>query len=268
MSAFTHHLAYDFKTGIRDRSKLLMFYLFPLVFFFLVGGFMTRLNPGFRNTMIPGMTLFAFMSSVLLSLPNGLVQARESGVFRSYRVNGVPASSILAAPVLSTLLHMAVVTLVISLTGARLYAGVAPASRIGFVAAALLAFLTFAGLGVLIGVAAGSTNFSILVSQLLYIPSILLGGIMVPSQAMPEVFRRIGLLLPASHIMRLFDSLAYGRGPLPAGSLAVLGSSIALSFWLAARLFQWDSRAAQPGRKTWLALLALGPYLAAAAVGR
>ncbi len=49
MSAFIHHLAYDFRTGIRDRSKLLMFYLFPLVFFALMGGLMSSVNPGFTN---------------------------------------------------------------------------------------------------------------------------------------------------------------------------------------------------------------------------
>jgi hypothetical protein len=95
----------------------------------------------------------------------------------------------------------------------------------------------------------------------------LLGGIMVPSSAMPAVFRKIGLLLPTFHVMRLFDSLAYSRGPPPASSLAVLSASIGLSLLLAARLFQWDARAAQPSRKVWMALLALVPYLAAALLG-
>ena len=95
MKAFLHHLAYDFKTGVRDRSKLLMFYLFPLAFFFLVSGFMTQINPFFKDTMLPAMIMFAVMSAALLSLPGSLVQARESGVFRSYRINGVPQGSIL-----------------------------------------------------------------------------------------------------------------------------------------------------------------------------
>jgi ABC-2 type transport system permease protein len=260
MSAFTHHLSYDLKTGVRDRSKLLMFYLFPFVFFFVVGGFMVQINPGFRQTMLPGMVLFAFMSSVLLSLPNGLVQARESGVFRSYRINGVPSASILAAPVIGALVHMVVVSLVIVFAGTRLYGGVPPASVPGFVAAALLSFLAYAGLGTLIGVAAGNANVSILISQLLYIPSILLGGIMVPASVMPPAFRRIGLLLPASHAMRVFTGLAY-RGSPQAASLVVLGASVGLSFVLSALIFEWDSRSAQPSRKAWAALLILVPYV-------
>jgi ABC-2 type transport system permease protein len=266
MSAFTHHLAYDFRTGVRDRSKLLMFYLFPLVFFFLVGTFMVQINPDFREVMIPGMILFAFMSSVLLSLPSALVQARETGVFRSYRINGVPSSSIMSTPVIGALVHMAIVTSVIAFAGAKLYGGAAPASVLGFIAAALLSFLTYAGFGVLIGVAAGNVNAAILVSQLLYIPSILLGGIMVPASLMPGAFQHIGLLLPASHAMRVFTGLAYG-GTVPWLSVGVLGLSIALSFTLAALVFEWDARAAQPCRRAYLALLVVVPYAAAAIVG-
>ena len=32
MNAFGHHLTYEFRTGLRDRSMLLMNYLFPLFF--------------------------------------------------------------------------------------------------------------------------------------------------------------------------------------------------------------------------------------------
>jgi ABC-2 type transport system permease protein len=266
MSAFTHHLSYDFKTGIRDRSKLLMFYLFPLVFFFVVGAFMTQINPDFKQIMLPGMLMFAYMSSALLSLPNGLVQARESGVFRSFRINGVPSASIMATPVISALVHMAVVTVLISLVGTRLYGGAAPSSVPGFAAAALLSFLAYASLGVLIGVAAGNANVAILVSQLLYIPSILLGGIMVPSSVMPGAFRKVGMIFPAAHAMRAFDGLAYA-GPLEASHLVVLGVSIVLSFGLAALAFEWDSRAAQPGRRAWAALVVILPYLASVVLG-
>jgi ABC-2 type transport system permease protein len=181
MTAFFHHLAYDFKTGIRDRSKLLMYYLFPLVFFSLVGGLMASVNPGFKQTMIPAMVLFAIMCSALLSLPGLLVDAREAGVFRSYRINGVPAASIISIPVIGTAVHMAVVALIISLAGIRLFGGTAPAHVVGFAAAALLTYAAYSGIGVLIGVAAGNSTVSILVAQLIYIPSIILGGLMFPT---------------------------------------------------------------------------------------
>jgi ABC-2 type transport system permease protein len=268
MTAFLHHLAYDFKTGIRDRSKLLMFYLFPIVFFVLVGGLMSSINPGFRQTMVPGMVLFAFMCSALLNLPGLVVNAREAGVFRSYRINGVPSASILSIPVISTAVHMSVVAIVITVAGMRFYGGVAPSDAAGFVLAALLSYAMYAGLGVLIGVAAGNNTVSILVAQLIYIPSLILGGLMVPSSLLPAGLRRISLLLPATHSMKAFIGLGMpGSTEIPWLSIGVLGASIAMSFGLAALLFEWDSRAQAPSRKAWAALLASAPFVVAALIG-
>jgi ABC-2 type transport system permease protein len=267
MNVLIHHFAYEFRTGIRDRSQLLMLYLFPLVFFALMGSLMTSLNPGFKQTMIPGMVLVAFMCSTLLSLPNLLVNARESGVFRSYRINGVPSASILGIPVTAIGVHMAVLGIVIWMAAARVFGGVPPAHVAGFAGASLLSYAACAGAGVLIGVAARNSTASMLISQIIFIPSILLGGLMVPSAALPVHLRRLSLLLPATHGMRVFNGLAMGTTDGALLSICVLVSSAALNFLLAGLLFEWDSRAGQPGRKAYAALIGISPYLAAALIG-
>ena len=76
MSAFLHHFLYDFRTGLRDKSLLLMNYLFPLGFYILMGLLMTGLNPTFAPTMIPAMILVAMMACTLLGLPNPVVELR------------------------------------------------------------------------------------------------------------------------------------------------------------------------------------------------
>ncbi len=269
MKAFMHHLSYEFKTGIRDRGKLLMSYLLPLVFFVFTGALMTQLNPLFKDLMLPAMILFAIMSSALLSFPSALIRERESGVYRSYRINGVPSASIISAPVLSTAFHMAVVAAIICMLGPRLFGGVAPGNIAGFIAAGILSYLAFAGAGTLIGVAAASEQVSMLVAQCFYIPSILLGGLMVPASVLPAGLQRVALLLPASHAMKLFNGLgqAAAGAVFPWQPLAVLAAGTVLSFGLAAALFQWDSRARQPSRKAWAALLAFLPYAAAVVLG-
>jgi ABC-2 type transport system permease protein len=245
-----------------------MNYLFPLVFFALMGGLMSSVNPGFTRVIVPGMALFAFMCSSFLILPGGLVAAREAGVYRSYRINGVPSASIMGIPVLSTAVHMAIVVVVIAVAGPRLFGGTVPANTPGFIAAALLSYAACAGIGVLIGVAGGSATVTIFLSQLIYIPSIVLGGIMVPTSILPPFLYRISLLLPATHGMKVFAGLAMpDGGGVPWVSVGVLGASIALSFGLAAMIFEWDSRAAAPSRKAWLALLGVAPFVVAAVIG-
>jgi len=107
MRGFTHHLVYDFKTGVRDKTLMLMNYLFPIGFFLLVGLFMTKINPLFNEIMIPGMILFIIMSTTLLILPGTMVAQRNAGIYRGFRVNGVPAGSLIVIPLLGCLLHTA-----------------------------------------------------------------------------------------------------------------------------------------------------------------
>jgi ABC-2 type transport system permease protein len=229
---------------------------------------MTTVNPFFREAMLPGMVLFAVMSASLLAAPSALVQARENGVFRSFRINGVPSLSILSIPVIGGALHVAAVAAVISLAGARLFGGRVPSSVAGFAAAGLLSYATYAGLGLLIGVAADKDSTAILVAQLVFVPSILLGGLMVPEGVLPPGLQRIALLLPATHCMRSFAGLGgMGGAEIPWSSLAVLASSVALSFGLATALFGWDSRSNRPCPNAYAAFLAIAPYAVAALVG-
>ena len=163
---------------------------------------------------------------------------------------------------------MAVAAVVIGFAGARFYDAAAPARVALFALAALLSYAAYAGIGVLIGVASGNNTVSILVAQLIYIPSIILGGLMVPSAMLPGGLAKLSLLLPATHCMRVLVGLGMpGSAATPWLSICVLAVSAALSFGLAALLFEWDSRSSAPSPKAWLALLAVLPYAAAVLIG-
>ena len=102
MNAFTHHLSFEFRTGIRNRQLLLMNYLFPLGFYLMIGFVMPVINPPFLEGMVPAMVVFAILAATFLGLPDPIVNAREAGILRSYKINGVPSLSILAIPALTT----------------------------------------------------------------------------------------------------------------------------------------------------------------------
>lgn len=67
-----------------------MNYLFPLGFYLMMGFIMAAINPPFREGIIPAMLVFSALSATLLGIPDPLVNARENGIFRSYKINGVP----------------------------------------------------------------------------------------------------------------------------------------------------------------------------------
>lgn len=262
MSAFMTHVQYEFKTGIRNKNLLLMNYLFPLGFYFLMGFIMPEINPLFRATMIPAMMTFAILAATLLGLPDPLVNSREGGIFRSYKINGVPAFSILLIPALTTGLHLGIVCIIIALSAPFLFAATLPEN--GFYLFLTLTALSIAcsGLGVLIGVISPSTRMTVLYSQVIFVPAMILGGLMLPFNMLPTTAQRIAQLLPATHAMNAFNVLAMGApaGFNPWTSLGILAGGGLLAFALALFLFSWDSKNSQRRGHPLLGLLALVPY--------
>lgn len=262
MSAFTTHFNFEFKTGIRNKNLLLMNYLFPLGFYLMMGFIMPAINPFFRETMIPAMVTFAVLAATLLGLPDPLVNARESGIFRSFKINNVPASSILLIPGLTTGLHLALVSLIIVVTAPILFDAVLPSGGFNFFITIAALTLACSGIGILIGVVSPSTRMTVLYSQIIFVPSMLLGGLMMPFSVLPEAAQTIAQLLPASHAMNAFNGLAMGGTAdfNPWASVLMLSASGLLAFVLGLYLFSWDSKNSKRRGHPALALLALVPY--------
>ena len=242
MRAFANHLAFEFGTGIRNKSLLMLNYLFPLGFYLLMGLIMPQINAMFRDTMIPGMVIFAVLSATALALPDPLVAAREAGIFRSYKVNGVPASSIVVIPALTSILHIIVVSTIMTVTASAFFDALVPVSWLGFISIVLLLSFCSAGLGALIGVVSPSSRMTVLWSQLIFVPSMLLGGMMIPHSMLPEAARKVAKLLPPTHAMNAFRAFAMGleQDFNPWISVVVLGATGILAFILSVYLFNWD----------------------------
>jgi ABC-2 type transport system permease protein len=264
MTAFVHHFAFEFKTGLRNPSQLLMNYLFPLGFFVMMGLIMTQVNPLFIQTMIPAMAIMGAMSSAVLGLPGILVESREAGIFRSLKINGVPAFSIVTIPVVTTMFQVLVVTAVITVSG-PLFKGTLPAGWGSFLLVTLVMAFSFSGIGALIGVVSTDSRSTVLYSQLIFLPAMLLGGLMMPMDILPASVRSVSALLPATHAMQAYQGLAFGQQTvlLPWASLLILLTTGVSAFGLAIYLFRWDSRNSSRRGHPALALLCLVPCLVA-----
>ena len=262
MNAFAIHFSFEFRTGIRDRDQLLMNYLFPIGLYAMLGLLMAEINPPFVETMIPAMIIIAVMSSTVLGLPNPLVSAREAGIFRSYKINGVPAVSILTIPVLTTILHVAVVAVIITATAPVFFGAPPPVNWLGFILFFLLVAFAHAGLGTLISVISSSTRAVVLWSQLIFLPSMMIGGLMIPYNMLPAALGKVALLLPATYAMNASQGLAQNQVTAfdPLWSVLILLVGGILSFGLANYLFCWDSRNKTRRGHPALGLLALVPY--------
>jgi ABC-2 type transport system permease protein len=263
MKAFFHHFSFEFRSGVRNRQLLLMNYLFPLGFYLLMGFIMPSINPPFKETIIPALVVFAVLASTLLGIPDPLVNARENGIFRSYKINGVPSVSILSIPALTTMLHLVLVAAIITISAPLLFKAPMPVNWLNFIIVFLALTFSSACISVLIGVISPSSRMTVLWSQIIFVPSMLLGGLMLPYSMLPELAGKAARLLPAAHAMNAFNGLAMGKtADFSAwGSVIVLVSSGALAFLLALFLFSWDSRNTKRRGNTLLALIVLLPFV-------
>lgn len=263
MNALAIHFRYQLRGTLRNPSQLLMSYLFPLAFFALMGAVMTRLDPAFAPNLVLAMTVFAVMTGGILGLPGPMVEERESGIYRSYRVNGVPGGAVIGMPAATVVLHGLVAAGIIALTAPMLFGAPIPRSWAALAALTALAAALFAGLGSLIGTVSPQTRSTVLLSQAVFLPSMLLGGLMIPYSALPPGARRLALLLPSTWLMQLEQTLVYGRRvQIGAGlALAVLLATTVLAFGLAALCFSWDRRNAARRAHPLLALLVFVPML-------
>lgn len=265
MNAFTNHFLFEFRTGLRNPVALMMNYLFPLGFYAMMGVVMTAVNPGFKDYMIPSMIIFANMASNLLGLPSPIVESRDAGIYRSYKINGVPALSILSTPMVSTIFHSLIVSTIIAVTAASLFHAIPPTNWGYLVLITILTAITFGTLGALIGVISTGSRSVVLLSQLIFLPSILIGGLMIPLETLPKSIQIAAGLFPSTYAMQAFQNLAFNMPSVydPLLSIGVLIISTVLAFFLAVFLFNWDNRNKTSRGNPLMALLILIPYLIA-----
>lgn len=262
MTAFINHFAFEFRTGIRNKNLLLMNYLFPLGLYLMMSLIMPGINPLFQDTIIPSMITFGILAATLLGLPDPLVQAREAGIFRSYKINGVPASNILLIPALSTILHILVVAAIITVTAPIFFDAPLPQNLVVFALIVLGTAVALSGLSVLIGVVAPNSRLTVLYSQMFFLPSMIVGGVMLPYDILPTAAAKIALLLPSTYAMNALNGLAMGGTAYFSAWGAVLTLFLGglVAFLLAWFLFSWDSHNVNRRAHPVLALLALVPY--------
>lgn len=264
MTAFANHTWIELRSSLRNRQLLFLTYAFPLAFYAMMGLIMAQINPLFTATMIPAMVIFAIMIATLMTLPDPLVTARDAGILRSYKIHGVPPLNILSAPTVTTFLHLAVVTAIILLTATPFFDAPPPGNWGWFLVVTLASVAAFTGLGVLIGVVSSNSRATLLWSQLIFLPSMLIGGLMMPFDFLPPGAQTVARLLPATHAMNAYNGLAYGlETPFSAGvSLAILLIGGLLAFGLAILLFNWDRQNRTARLHPAFGLLAALPYVA------
>jgi ABC-2 type transport system permease protein len=209
MNAFFKYLFIQFKMDLRDKGVLLHFYLVPLLFFFVMGSVFSSINPLMTPTLAATMTIFALTMGAVMGMPSPIVKMRESGTLRAFKVNGIPSAAVLSVQALSAFLHLLLVSIIIYIVSPLAFHSQIPKVPTLYFAILIVFLISSIGIGLFIGVISKSQSFATMLSMIVFMPSLLLSGIMFPASMLPEAFLWLGRIFPATHALQAFYGFAY-----------------------------------------------------------
>lgn len=203
MNAFLYGLALQWKLDIRSKSLLVTCYIVPLIFFFLMGGIFTSVMPEMKNTLIQSMIVMSVSMGALLGLPPSLIETYGSDIKKVYKANGVPIYLGLITMFLSAFFHLMLTCIMIVLLAPILFKAALPTQLPTFFLALAIYIIVSLSIGSILGLTVKNQAKLTMIAQLVFLPSIMLSGIMFPIDLLPDFLEIIGRIFPASWGYRL-----------------------------------------------------------------
>ena len=197
MNCFLYSLVLQWKLDIRSKSLLVTFYIVPLVFFLIMGGIFTSVMPGMGSTLIQSMIVMSVSMGAFLGLPPSLVEIYGSDIKKIYNANGVPIYLGLLTMVLSAFVHLMMTSIVILLLAPILFKASLPTQLPFFLLSLTIYIIVSLSIGSILGLTLKNQAKLTMLAQLVFLPSIMLSGIMFPISLLPDFLQVIGHVFPA-----------------------------------------------------------------------
>lgn len=225
MSALIYGIRLQFRMDIRSRTLLVTCYLVPLLFFAVMGGIFTSLMPEAKDTLIASMTVMGVSMGALIGVPPSLLEIYGTDIRKMYRVGEAPRFFGLISLVISAFAHLMIMSGLILAIAPAAFDAKLP-KNIGLYFAKLSLFLIVSlALSCVLGLAVKNQAKLTMLSQVFFLPSILLSGIMFPSRLLPFALEQAGKFFPAAWGHRLLKGVEDGGKSLLA-LLALLMVSV------------------------------------------
>ena len=197
MTGFLYSLTLQCKLDIRSKSLLVTFYIVPLVFFLIMGGIFTSVIPEMGSTLIQSMIVMSVSMGAFLGLPPSLVEIYGSDIKKIYNANGVPVYLGLLTMVFSAFVHLMMTCIVILLLAPILFKAILPTQLAIFLLSLTIYIIVSLSIGCILGLTLKNQAKLTMLAQLVFLPSIMLSGIMFPISLLPDFLQVIGHVFPA-----------------------------------------------------------------------
>lgn len=198
MNGMLYEIFLHCKLNGRSKEMLVHYYLVPLVFYLLVSNVFTAVIPDVHKTLIQSMTVFSVTMGGVLGSPYTLVEFYGSEIKKAYYVGRIPLWTIAAGNFISALLHMTMMSLIIFFSAPVLFKAEVPENLAGYFLSLFLTMVASLSVGMVFGLYFRSASKMGMATQLVFLPSMMLSGIMFPASLLPEGLQMAGKVLPAT----------------------------------------------------------------------
>ena len=198
MGAFLYGIFLQWKLDIRSKTLLITCYIVPLLFFAIMGGIFTSVMPEARYTLIQSMTVFGVTMGALIGLPPSLVEIYSSDIKKVYKANGVPLYLGLVLTNISAYIHLFIMSIILYIAAPIAFNAEIPENPALYFASLAIFIAVSLSIASIIGLVVKDQAKTSMVSIIIFLPSIMLSGIMFPIELLPKAFETIGKIFPAT----------------------------------------------------------------------
>ena len=227
------------KLLLREPVTLVFVLALPLVMMVVMCGvFSQPADPTvFMGVEAKDYYMGAYVAAVVaalgvINLPTHLATYRERGVLRRFEASSIPRWSLVGAHALVMIVLAGMGAILVVGSAKAIYHPANPASPGLVVAGFLLAALTFAAFGTLLGLIMPTARAAQGIGIMLWFVMFMLGGVGPPPEVLPSAMGAVGDATPLLHAVRLLQGSWLGTGWnwTQAGILAgILAASLGLS---------------------------------------
>lgn len=238
----------ELKLFVREPVTMVFTFALPLIFLLVMGGvFGNTPDPqglvyrgvGPLNFYVPAYIGLVMASIGLLGLPVHLAGYRERGVLRRLHASSLSAWTVFGSQLAVSFVIAALGGILLFVASLLAYDIAMPASLALFLPAFVLGVIAFTAFGVLLGALLPTTRAAQGLGLLLFFVMFLLGGAGPPREVTTSLMRRVGDVMPLTHVNILLQDPWLGFGWNPVESAIVVGIIVvcAVASW---RLFRWE----------------------------
>ena len=179
------------------------------------------------ETLIPSMTVMGVSMGALIGLPPSIVALYGGDCKKMYQANGIPLYLGIASMFVSAFIHLLIMSAILYLVAPAAFGAAVPQNPLSYFGALAIFLAASLSVGCLLGLIMKNQAKLTMVAQLVFLPSILLSGILFPADLLPQALIDVGKIFPATWGYQLMLDGGFSLEnlwPLLAVMLIVLGA--------------------------------------------